>query len=132
MTLKQIKAIQAIADLQEYHLLEIYLDYDISHRGGTLGFSRKFISETFNIPEEQLTKRVGCYVNYLGGGIRDKIRTSDTHLITNKTKKKKIEEFCLMCKRIYLELEDDYNHEEYPDGDINWDAMATNSIRRHV
>jgi hypothetical protein len=126
VTIKQIKSANTISDLAELNIGR--LSYDIGGRGGHVAFTSRDVSEAFGIRYEQLTSKVGAYTNYLGGGIRSSVMQSEFHRIKDKRKQRLVEELTLACKRAYLNAEDEMhlNDEEYEDGDINWDAKATN------
>jgi hypothetical protein len=131
ITLKQLRSIQCIEDFEALSLSPCV--YDISHRGGKLGFSSTVISSLFKINEAALSKNVGVYCNYLGGGVRGTINASSysTLSITGR-KKALLDAFLAACRRVYENVENSMylNDTEYPDGDTNYDALVTNLSRK--
>lgn len=128
-TIKELKSVQTIEDLENLNIGR--LSYDIGHRGGSLFFYGSDVADAFGIPEWQLTGKVGAYVNYLGGGLRGSVCTSDYAKVEGKRKERLVEELLLACKRAYLDAENEtgLNEEEYEDGDANWDAIGTARVR---
>ena len=130
---KQIEAIKkakTIEDLEELGYGSV--TYDISHRGGNLGFSGSAVAEEIGISEMLLPRKFGAYCNYLGGGLRGsicistfstRIRNVDTILL--------LEEIGNACKRVYeiIENQSGLNDDEYKDGSTNWEAIGTKSMR---
>lgn len=129
ITAKQLKKANTIEELENLNIGN--LQYDIGYRGGSLYFHALSVAETFGIPEWQLTGKVGAYVNYLGGGLRGSVCTSDFNKVEGKRKQKLVEELLNACKRAYLNAENEagLNDEEYEDGDTNWDALGTSRVR---
>ena len=107
------------------------LDYDIGHRGGTLGFRGGDVAAAFGIDENLLPGHVGAFVNYLGGGLRGSICTSTYSKEITGKKKELLDELLAACKRAYESLENGsgLNDDEYPDGDTNWEAQGTKAAR---
>jgi len=69
----------------------------------------------------------------MGGGIRGSVFPSGYNTIAVRGRKAKLlDALAAACVRVYedIENEDCMNDEEYGDGDINWDAKATNAVRR--
>ena len=129
ITLKQIRNVQTFEDLK---LLGIgCIDYDISYRGGYLGFYNTSIAETFNINPNFLPRKFGAYCNYLGGGIRGTVNTSDYSDKITGRKAKLLDELGLACVRVYENIENEsyLNETEDEDGETNWDALATEAAR---
>ena len=129
ITLKQIRNIQTFEDLE---LLGIgRIDYDISYRGGYLGFYNTSIAETFNINPNLLPGKFGAYCNYLGGGIRGTVNASDYSDKITGRKAKLLDELGLACVRVYENIENEsyLNETEDEDGETNWDALATEAAR---
>lgn len=75
MTLKQVKAVRTLEDLQSLGIGEV--DYDISYRGGGLGFAGSDVAQAVGVKEDYLPNKFGCGCNYLGGGLRGSIFPSD-------------------------------------------------------
>jgi hypothetical protein len=91
---------------------------DISHRGGKLGvyatdFINKFLKKT---EVHDLPTKIGAYCNYLGGGMRGSILTSDYDRMENKADEKIVEAFLEACVRAYNDAE---SEEGVPDDAIN-------------
>ena len=129
ITIKQLKNAYTIEDLQDLNIGRV--QYEVGGRGGYVGFSGTSVSETFGIPEWQLTGKVGAYVNYLGGGLRGGVATSEYDRVEGKRKIRLVEELLEACRRAYINAEDEIglNDEEYEDGDTNWDAIGTSRVR---
>ena len=115
ITIKDLKKANTIEDLENLNIGN--LRYDIGYRGGSLFYSASDISETFDIPEWQLTGKVGAYVNYLGGGLRGSVSTSDYNRVEGKRKQRLVEELLNACQRAYINAENEQgmNDEEYED-----------------
>lgn len=111
------------------------VDYDISHRGGHYGVSASALGDILALTkgiilgdkEFMLPRKVGAFVNYLGGGLRGAVCTSDYNASMPKTIAAEIDKFTTACKKRYIALENDMglNNDTYPDGDTNWDAIGT-------
>ena len=116
------------------------IEYEISHRGGTYGAYASIVIDAL-FPTlmplkcteiaSLLPRKVGVNCNYLGGGIRGTINRSDYSKELPAKYAKRIDSFTRECKRRYEEIENGagLNDEEYPDGDKNWDALATKGLR---
>ncbi len=129
-TLKQIKAVQTTEDLQALNLGRVIVD--ISHRGGGVGINGSQLAEALEISDHLLPRNYGAGCNYLGGGVRGKIFPSGySKEITGKTAKI-LDELGKAAVRVYQNIEDEneMNNEDSEDGDINWDAKATNAVRK--
>jgi len=107
------------------------LDYDIGYRGGTLGFRAEDVAAAFGIDESLLSRHIGAFVNYLGGGLRGSICTSTYSKEITGKKKELLDELLAACKRAYESVENEagLNEEEDPDGETNWEAVGTNASR---
>jgi hypothetical protein len=129
ITIKQLKNANTIEDLQDLGIGRV--QYEIGHRGGYVGFYATSVSEALSIPEWQLTGKVGAYVNYLGGGLRGSVGTSEYGRVEGKRKIRLVEELLEACRRAYINAENEIglNDEEDGDGDTNWDALATAKVR---
>ena len=129
-TLKEIKKVNTLEDLENIGIGKVYCD--ISYRGGGLGFYAKDIANAFEINEYDLPKNFGAGCNYLGGGLRGSIFASDFSKTITGKKARLLEELARACIRVYKNIEDEsnINNEEYPDGDINWEAIGTNNSRK--
>ena len=117
------------------------LIYDISYRGGKLGISsRDFVELFFPNKSENYKEKIinfmplnlGSYCNYLGGGLRGAIGTSDYDVKMPKIVADKIDSFTLACKERYEEIENEssLNEEEDINGETNWEAVGTNKSRK--
>lgn len=129
---KVITALEAVNTLEDLtKVVGVEPKYDIGHRGGNLGFQSSFICKTFGIPDN-LPNMTGCFVNYLGGGIRGSICGSELRPeYLNKTQCIFMEELISACKRVYENIENGSGlNSDYEDGDTNWDAEATKAARR--
>ncbi len=125
--------------IKEYKniLIELEKDgkviYDISCRGGRYGLKSSEAIEIMKITgcEEYLPKIVGCFSNYLGGGIRGAIVGGGYDERISAKDSKKIDDFTSACIERYLEIENGcgLNNEEHQDGEINWDFVATKKSR---
>jgi hypothetical protein len=116
------------------------ISYDISYRGGTCGvdsetlckvlFSDKGYEKAIDISAE-LPGKTGVYCNYLGGGLRGSLLSSPFDRVSLKYARERIEGFIQACRDFYdlCEMENGLQDEEYPDGETNWDNMATNAAR---
>jgi hypothetical protein len=129
ITIKQLKNANTIEDLQDLGIGRV--QYEVGHRGGYVGFYATSVSEALSIPEWQLTGKVGAYVNYLGGGLRGSVGTSEYGRVEGKRKIRLVEELLEACRRAYINAENEIglNDEEDGDGDTNWDALATAKVR---
>lgn len=129
ITIKQLKSANSIEDLQELGIGRV--QYEVGGRGGYVAFYGQSVAEAFSIPEWQLTGKVGAYVNYLGGGLRGSVCTSECSRVEGKRKIRLVEELLEACRRAYLNTENEIglNDEEYGDGDTNWDALGTARVR---
>ena len=130
MTIKELKKIKTYDDLEASKIGQVYAD--ISHRGGGIGFYAADVARAFDVQSNDLPGKFGAGCNYLGGGIRGAIFPSTfSSRITGK-KAALLEALAAACVRVYKDVENEnsLNDEEDPDGDINWDAKATNGIRK--
>ena len=130
VTKTQLKKCNTIEDLQELGIGSVYAD--ISHRGGGVGFYASDIAEHFNVHNGYLPRKFGAGCNYMGGGIRGSIFPSTFSPSIKGRKAELLDALAAACVRAYESAENDYgmNNEEDDDGDINWDAKATNAVRR--
>lgn len=130
ITLKQLKKVKTYEDLEGLGIGRVYCD--ISHRGGGVGFYGSDIANTFEVSEGDLPGKFGAGCNYLGGGLRGSIFTSDfSNRITGR-KARLLVGLAKACVRVYKNIENEceLNNEEYPDGDTNWDAIGTKAQRQ--
>lgn len=129
ITIKQLKNANTIEQLEALNIG--YLNYEIGYRGGHLAFRGSAVAETFGIPEWQLTGKVGAYVNYLGGGLRGSVCTSEYDRVEGKRKARLVEELVEACRRAYINAENEtgLNEEEDEYGETNWDAKGTSAAR---
>lgn len=114
--------------------------YDIGYRGGTCGIdSYKLCHVLFNDKDEarkcdiiaELPGKTGVYCNYLGGGMRGSLLSSPFDRVSYRYARERIEGFIQACRDFYslCELENGLQDEEYPDGETNWDNVATKAAR---
>lgn len=128
-TLKELRAVQTIDDLEDLEIGSVYCD--ISHRGGGLGFYSEDVASHFEVERFYLPPKFGAGCNYLGGGLRGSIfgSTFSDKIIGRKAAL--LKELASACVRVYenIENEDGLNDEEYPDGETNWEALGTRKCR---
>jgi hypothetical protein len=126
ITLKQIQKVSTLEDLENLGIGEVY--YDISYRGGGLGFCSSDVAEHFGIEEYDLPGKFGAGCNYLGGGLRGSIFPSTFSDRIEEKKAKLLRELADACVRVYEYVENGcgMNDEE---GNTNWDAKGTNACR---
>lgn len=133
--LARIKAVQTVEDLEA---LEIGgLDYEISYRGGYIGFSSANVAEKISkathsrLDVSLLPRKFGAHCNYLGGGLRGSICASNFDDEIVGKNREHLEALGEACVRVYKNIEDEdhLNDEESPDGDTNWEAKGTNASR---
>jgi hypothetical protein len=99
ISLKQIRDVKTLEDLENLGLGEVYCD--ISYRGDGLGFYSSDIEEAFSIDCGLLPNKVGAGCNYLGGGLRGSIFASDFSEDIRGSKRKYLEAICDACVRVY-------------------------------
>lgn len=112
MSLKQFtkKALKSVYDYEDLMKLGIseYPECDISYRGGYLGFLDKDIARVFGIDKRYLPSKVGVHCNYLGGGLRGSIITSDFHeSVYNHKNYQKLANLLERLVEIYKNIETD-------------------------
>lgn len=129
ITIKELKKVNTIEDLEDLNIGDLH--WEVGTRGGFIYFSSTTVSDFFGIPEWQLTGKVGAYVNYLGGGLRGGVATSEYNRVEGKRKMRLVQELLEACRRAYISAEDEMgmNEEEYEDGDTNWEALGTARVR---
>ena len=129
-TLKELRAVQTIDDLEELGIGRVYCD--ISHRGGGVGFYQSDVAEHFNVDSTLLPRHFGAGCNYLGGGLRGAIFASNFSDRIKGTKASLLKELAQACVRAYQNAENGtgLNDDEYPDGDTNWEALGTKMNRQ--
>lgn len=129
--LTKLRKCNTIADLENLSIG--YLTYDISYRGGYLGFSSSNISASLGIDQYLLPNKVGVYVNYLGGGVRGSLCKSDYNDNVSGRKKELLDELLDACYRAYVNAENQtgLNDETDEQGETNWDALATKVARNN-
>lgn len=122
--------IETIEDLESLNIGRI--KYDISHRGGYLGFSASDVAEFFGVDENNLPTSFGVFVNYLGGGLRGSILKSDIYKL-KESEQKKVFPLLEALYRIYENTENEIglNDFEDEDGETNWEAVGTASCRKN-
>lgn len=132
------------ASLNDVHTLEdmqafcdkygLSLRYDIGHRGGYIGASdddvARYILNDTDVAW-MLPGKVGAYCNYLGGGMRGAICTSNWHADMTDDNEAKLQAWCDACERVYnsIESESGMQDTEDEDGETNWDNLATQKAR---
>jgi hypothetical protein len=105
--------------------------YNISYRGGGVGFYGGELSKHFKINQSLLPNKFGAYCNYLGGGVRGSITQSDFSENVQGRKRKLLEALSEACIRVYEDIENEMgmNDTEDEDGETMWDALATKGAR---
>jgi hypothetical protein len=127
-TITQLKKVQTLEDLQTLRIGRVI--YECGGRGGYCGFYATSIAEHFGVNEHELPNKFGCYVNYLGGGLRGSVTQSEYHNVKTSVRKSKLlAALAAACVRVYNDMEGSMNDEEDDDGDINWEAKGTNAAR---
>ena len=132
ISIAKLNKIQTLEDLEALQDEIGSLDYDIGYRGGHLGFSGSDVAEYIGVEDYQLSGGYGCGCNYLGGGVRGAIFASGYSKEITAGKAKWLDALAEACIRVYnwIEQGEGLQTEEYPDGDTNWDNIATNKSRR--
>lgn len=127
-TLKQLNSVQTLSDLEALKIGNVI--YDLSFRGGYLGFHGWEVAEHFKLDMFYLPRKFGAYCNYLGGGVRGAVSPSDFGAVPKK-KSDLLKALGEACVRVYINLEneDSMNDEVDSEGETNWDAIATNKAR---
>lgn len=130
VTRKQLQEVNTLEELEDLGIG--YVSYDIGHRGGGVGFYSSDVSEHFGVPDYYLPRKFGAGCNYLGGGIRGSVFTSNFDEEIQGEERELLEELAQACVRVYIDLENEsgLNDEVDEDGETNWDAMATNAVRQ--
>jgi hypothetical protein len=128
-TLKELRAVNTAEDLESLNIGR--LEYEISYRGGNLGFSGNSIANEFEVETWQLPGHFGAYCNYLGGGLRGSICTSNFSDTINGKKADLLNELAEACKRAYenIEAESGLIDTEDEDGETNWENLGTQNCR---
>lgn len=149
VSVKDIRKCKTIGQLSQIGL--VGLDYDVSYRGGYVGFIASAISKQFNIDINLLPKKIGAYCNYLGGGVRGTIAGSDYNERITGRKRIVLDAIIEACKRAYLNLENGYGmnvkfergfNAEFEDAfegefeneetEMNWEEYATKEARKQM
>ena len=99
------------------------------YRGGTLGFCGSDVAAYVGCDEADLPGKVGCYCNYLGGGVRGSVVGGGYSSNVTGSKAELLDALAEACKRAYVNAENGLNDETDGDGDTNWDALATKGAR---
>ena len=99
---------------------------------GGIGFYSSDVAREFNVSEGDLPSKFGAGCNYMGGGIRGSIFGSTFNKDVPTKAAMLLCALAEACVRVYesVENESQLNNEEYSDGDTNWDAIATKSVRK--
>ena len=127
MKLKEIRNAQSVEDLEALGLGRV--NYEISYRGGGLGFYGSKVAEVIGVNENSLPRKFGCGCNYLGGGVRGSIFPSGFHTSISGRKKQLLEAISEACIRVYENLETESGMNDDNEDDPNWDARATKESR---
>ena len=126
-----LKAINAIQTPEDFCSIGLPLDViNISERGGYLGFSISSLDTFLDISSVYLPGHVGAYCNYLGGGLRGTIQTSNYSDKITGRKKQLLDAILQACKRVYINIESESGlTSETDDGETNWENTGTNACR---
>jgi hypothetical protein len=127
MKLKEIRNAQNIGDLDALGLGRV--DFEISYRGGGLGFYSSKVADVIGVRESDLPIKFGASCNYLGGGVRGSISQSGFHPSIVGRKRKLLEAISEACVRVYQNLEDETGLNDDSEDEPNWDARATKANR---
>jgi hypothetical protein len=127
--LKEIEHCEVVEDLEVLGIGR--LEYEISGRGGHLGFKGVDVARFVDCNAESLPRNYGCYCNYLGGGVRGAVAASgfDRKAVRSDCEIL-LDALAEACKRAYINAEGSLNDEEDADGEPNWDALASNASRK--
>lgn len=132
-TITECKKINTLEDLQNFAEKHgMLVKCEISHRGGGVGVRSQGLADNLKIEDMYLPPSYGAACNYLGGGVRGSVFASGYNTISVTGRKAKLlGTLAAACIRVYLDIENEAgaNDEEDEDGDINWDARATNASR---
>ena len=128
-TLQKIKEVNTLEELENLGIGKVF--YDISHRGGGVGFYSNDVSNFFGVSDYHLPNKFGAGCNYLGGGIRGSVYASNFDNEIQGEERELLEELGQACVRVYIDLENEsgLNDEEDEYGETNWDAKGTNLAR---
>ena len=131
-TLKELRAVQTIDDLEDLEIGSVCCD--ISHRGGGLGFYSEDVASHFEVERFYLPPKFGAGCNYLGGGLRGSIFASTFSAKITGRKAELLNELASACVRAYKNAENEsgLNDEEDSDGETNWEALGTRMSRDAV
>jgi hypothetical protein len=129
ITVKQLKAVVTLDQLEALNIGQC--QYDISGRGGYLGFYGQDVSRFLEIDDSFLPPKFGVYCNYLGGGLRGSLCTASFSKNVPAKKARLLSALVDACKRVYENVENDegLNAETYLDGNTNWNAVGTKASR---
>lgn len=129
ITITQLKKVNTREDAEALGLGRLIID--ISYRGGGVGFSGSAVASHFKIDTSDLPRNFGAACNYLGGGVRGAITGSGFNRNLPERKVKLLTALQDAMVRVYESIEDEnsLNDEVDEDGEINWDAKATNLSR---
>jgi hypothetical protein len=127
---KQFEQINTVDELEELKIGN--LTWEIGGRGGYLGFYNADIAKLLKLEPQMLPPKFGAYCNYLGGGIRGAICSSGYSDAIPADKAEVLDAISQACIRAYEDTENSMymNDEEDEDGEINWEATATNAARK--
>jgi len=128
MKLKDIRNAQTIEDLEVLGLGSVYCD--ISYRGGGLGFYASNVAEAVGVSVGDLPSKFGAGCNYLGGGVRGSIFSSNFNPSVTGRKRQLLEAIAEACVRVYENLENEESMNDDSDDEPNWDARATKASRK--
>lgn len=125
----EFKKMNSIEDLK--HTKIGMLSWDISSRGGYVGFFGSDVAKFLSLEATLLPHKVGAYCNYLGGGVRGSIVASEFSRFIPEDKAEVLYEISDACIRAYknAEGESGMNDDIDEDGDTNWEALGTQAAR---
>lgn len=128
-TIRELNKVNTLDELEALGIGRV--DYEMSYRGGNLGFNGAVVAEKFNINPNHMPRNFGAYCNYLGGGVRGTVNPSTFSDKVPEAKAKRLRALAEACVRVFDDIENEIglNDTEDEDGETNWDALATQGAR---
>jgi len=129
LTVKQLEKVNSIEQLEKLGIGNVAVE--IGSRGGGLGFYQSDVAKALNVPAQYLPNKYGAGCNYLGGGVRGAIFASGYSKHITGKKANLLDALAAACIRAYKNAEDGAGmNDEEEEGETNWDAKATNAVRK--
>lgn len=119
MKASDFKFVNTIDDLKEVLPGVIY---DISHRGGYVGYRSETVERAIGMQPGFLPGKVGAYCNYLGGGLRGSIAGSEFDRAPKRFQPV-LKAIVKACKRAYENAEQEILEPDY------WNDLGTSAAR---